>query len=139
MKYWPLLFLITIISCTQKKPSADLILQGGKIYTLDDAQPIVEAVAVKDGKIVFAGSAQAVEEFKSEKTKIFDLKGNTLTPGFIEGHGHIMGLGYNEMNLDLMDVKSYDEMVERVREAVAKAQPGQYPDLRKIPFDLAKI
>jgi predicted amidohydrolase YtcJ len=126
MKYWPLLFLITIISCKQKKPSADLILQGGKIYTLDDAQPIVEAVAVKDGKIVFAGSAQAVEEFKSEKTKIFDLKGNTLTPGFIEGHGHIMGLGYNEMNLDLMDVKSYDEMVERVREAVAKAQPGQW-------------
>jgi predicted amidohydrolase YtcJ len=121
MKYWPLLFLITIISCKQKKQSADLILQGGKIYTLDDAQPIVEAVAVKDGKIVFAGSAQAVEEFKSEKTKIFDLKGNTLTPGFIEGHGHIMGLGYNEMNLDLMDVKSYDEMVERVREAVEEA------------------
>lgn len=126
MKYWPLLLLITIISCTQKKPSADLILQGGKIYTMEDANPIVESVAVKDGKILFAGSAQAVEEFKSEKTKIFDLKGNTLTPGFIEGHGHIMGLGYNEMNLDLMDVKSYDEMVERVREAVAKAQPGQW-------------
>ena len=126
MKYWPLLFLIALIGCTQKKPSADLILQGGKIYTMDDAQPKVEAVAVKDGKILFAGTAQAVEEFKSEKTKIFDLKGNTLTPGFIEGHGHIMGLGYNEMNLDLMDVKSYDEMVERVREAVAKAQPGQW-------------
>lgn len=49
-----------------------------------------------------------------------------MTPGFIEGHGHLMGVGYNELNLDLMDVTSYDELVERVKEAAGKAQPGQW-------------
>jgi hypothetical protein len=57
---------------------------------------------------------------------VIDLQGKTMTPGFIEGHGHFMGLGYNEMNLDLMNVKSYEEMVDKVRDAVAKAQPGQW-------------
>jgi predicted amidohydrolase YtcJ len=49
-----------------------------------------------------------------------------MTPGFIEGHGHFMGVGYNELNLDLMDTKSYDEIIERVAEAVSKAEPGQW-------------
>jgi hypothetical protein len=49
-----------------------------------------------------------------------------MIPGFIEGHGHIMGVGYNEMELDLMAVKSYDELVDKVREAAAKAKPGEW-------------
>ncbi len=53
-------------------------------------------------------------------------EGATMTPGFIESHGHIMGLGYNELRLDLMNIKSYDEMIEMVKQAVAKAQPGQW-------------
>lgn len=114
------------VACGKKKTPADLIIEGGKIYTMDTAQPTVEAVAVVGNKIVYAGTQKGVAEYKGEQTNLFDLKGKTMTPGFIEGHGHIMGLGYNEMQLDLMDVKSYDEMVERVREAVAKAQPGQW-------------
>jgi len=114
------------VSCGKKKTPADLVIEGGKIYTMSTSQPTVEAVAVAGNKIVYAGTLQGVADYKGEQTKVFDLKGKTMTPGFIEGHGHIMGLGYNEMQLDLMDVKSYDEMVERVREAVAKAQPGQW-------------
>ncbi|MFM7487996.1 MAG: amidohydrolase family protein, partial [Cytophagales bacterium] len=118
--------LFTLLSCGKKKTPADLVIEGGKIYTMSTSQPTVEAVAVAGNKIVYAGTLQGVADYKGEQTKVFDLKGKTMTPGFIEGHGHIMGLGYNEMQLDLMDVKSYDEMVERVREAVAKAQPGQW-------------
>lgn len=118
--------LFTLVSCGKKKTPADLVIEGGKIYTMSTSQPTVEAVAVAGNKIVYAGTLQGVADYKGEQTKVFDLKGKTMTPGFIEGHGHIMGLGYNEMQLDLMDVKSYDEMVERVREAVAKAQPGQW-------------
>lgn len=121
-----LVVLSTLVSCGKKKRPADLIIEGGKIYTMSTSQPMVEAVAVADNKIVYAGTRQGAGEYKGEQTKVFDLKGKTMTPGFIEGHGHIMGLGYNEMQLDLIDVKSYDEMVERVREAVAKAQPGQW-------------
>jgi predicted amidohydrolase YtcJ len=114
------------VTCGKKKTPADLVIEGGKIYTMSTSQPTVEAVAVAGNKIVYAGTLQGVADYKGEQTKVFDLKGKTMTPGLIEGHGHIMGLGYNEMQLDLMDVKSYDEMVERVREAVAKAQPGQW-------------
>jgi predicted amidohydrolase YtcJ len=124
----PLLILVFIgaIGCTEKTTEADLIIRGGKIYTVNEQQPMVEAVAVIDGKIVYAGAEMDIEKFKGKNSRVIDLQGKTMTPGFIEGHGHFMGLGYSEMNLDLMNVKSYEEMVDKVKEAVAKAQPGQW-------------
>jgi predicted amidohydrolase YtcJ len=126
MRYLSLILLLLTISCSEKKNPADLIIKGGKIYTMSDQQPFVEAVAVIADKIVYVGDAKGLEKFQGEKTKVIDLQGKTMTPGFIEGHGHFMGLGYNEMNLDLMNVKNYDEILEKVKEAVAKAQPGEW-------------
>lgn len=125
MKYIPFLLLLFLMACTSKTP-ADLIILGGKIYTVNDAAPEVEAVAVKGDKIIYAGSLDGLEKYEGENTKMIDLQGKTMTPGLIEGHGHIMGLGYNELQIDLMEVKSYEELVEKVKEAVAKAQPGQW-------------
>jgi predicted amidohydrolase YtcJ len=116
---------ILVASC-DRKPEADLVIVGGKIYTVTDSQPVVEAVAVINGKIEFAGGENEARAYVGEKTQVIDLKGRVMTPGFIEGHGHIMGVGYNELNLDLASVKNYEELVERVREAAAKAQPGQW-------------
>ena len=91
-----------------------------------EGQPVVEAVAVKGDTILFSGSLKDVESYQDDHTEVIDLKGATMTPGLIESHGHIMGLGFSELNLDLTTIKSYDEMVEKVKEAVAKAQPGQW-------------
>ncbi|AYB34337.1 amidohydrolase [Chryseolinea soli] len=113
-------------SCGKKQTPADTVILGGKIYTMEDAHPQVEAVAVTGDRIVFAGTEKEARERIGEKTTVINLEGKTLTPGFIEGHGHIMGVGYNELNLDLMDVKSFDEIVARVKDAVSKAQPGQW-------------
>ena len=55
-----------------------------------------------------------------DNTTVIDLEGKVLTPGFIEGHGHLMGVGYNELNLDFMNVKSFDEMIEMVRNAASQ-------------------
>jgi predicted amidohydrolase YtcJ len=128
MKQYILLVLLfsVILSCSERRTPADLIIQGGKIYTVNQKQPIVQAVAVREGKIAYAGDVKGLRPFEGKDTQVIDLKGKTMTPGFIEGHGHFMGLGYNELNLDLMSVKSYDELVEKVRLAVAKAQPGQW-------------
>jgi predicted amidohydrolase YtcJ len=127
MRYLLILALLSILSsCTEKKTPADLIISGGKIYTMNNSQPEVEAVAVSGTKIVFAGSKSDAMAYKGDNTQLIDLQGKTMTPGFIEGHGHIMGLGYNELNLNLSDIKSYDELVARVKDAVAKAQPGQW-------------
>lgn len=103
-----------------------MIISGGKIYTVDDKNPTVEAVAVANGKIVFAGTLAEAQKYKGEQTQAVDLQGTTMTPGFIESHGHIMGLGYSEMELNLMDTKSWDEIVERVKMAVSKAKPGEW-------------
>lgn len=113
-------------ACADQRDGADLLIFGGKIYTVNEAQPMVEAVAVKDGKILFAGAADEARRFSTSKTRVVYLSGGTMTPGFIEGHGHLMGVGYNEMELDLMAVKSYDELVEKVKAAVEKARPGEW-------------
>jgi len=121
-----LAFVLLFFSCSKKQTIADIIIHNGKIYTADDAQPEVEAVAVKGNKIIFVGTEKEVEAYKDENTKVIDLQGKTMTPGFIEGHGHLMGLGFNELNLNLADTKSYDEVVARVKDAVAKSKPGEW-------------
>src|SRR5580704_15398508 len=103
---WILFLFFLVMACSGKTP-VDLIIRGGKIYTSDENNPTVEAVAVKGDTIVYAGTVAGLEKFNGEKTKIIDLKGGTLMPGFIESHGHLMGLGFSELNLDLSSVKSY--------------------------------
>lgn len=110
----------------EEKISADLLIKGGTIYTVDSIQGQVEAVAVKGDRIIFAGTEADSEKYLYSHTVVIDLKGKTMTPGFIEGHGHFMGLGYNELNLDLHEVKSYQELVDIVAEAVEKAEPGEW-------------
>ena len=112
-------------SCNSPSP-ADLVIHGGKIYTVNEANQVAEAVAVAGDKITFVGSLADVEKFIGDKTKVIDLKGKILTPGFIEGHGHLMGVGYNELELDLSQIQSYDEMIDKVREAVSKSSPGEW-------------
>ena len=116
---------LLIISCTSK-PTADQIYINGTIYTVDENKPQVEAVAVTNERIVFVGNETEALKWKGEDTEVIDLKGKTMTPGFIESHGHLMGLGYSELNLNLMDVKSYEEMVDRVKDAVGKVSPGEW-------------
>jgi predicted amidohydrolase YtcJ len=125
MRYLGLSALIILASCSSQTP-ADLVIRGGTIYTMEETPPITEAVAVVGDKIVFAGPAAEVEKYIGKETNVIDLQGKTMTPGLIEGHGHIMGLGYNELNLDLADVKSYDELVARVKAAVEKSEPGEW-------------
>lgn len=121
-------FLILVIAtaCGKKIEPADMVIFGGKIYTVNDQEPEVEAVAIKEGIIVAAGAEAEVSKRIGKKTRVINLEGKTMIPGFIEGHGHFMGVGYNALNLDLMDAKSYEEIVQRVADAVSKAQPGQW-------------
>ena len=117
--------LITACKGTVQE-SATLLIFGGNIYTVDDTRPMVEAVAVKDNTILFAGSLAEAEQYKNDQTQLLDLNGKTMTPGLIEGHGHFMGLGYNELNLDLNNTTSYQEIVDAVAERVKTAEPGEW-------------
>ena len=119
-----LFILFIFIGCESNK--ADLIIENGIIYTMDDFNPIAESVAVRSGKIIGVGSNYYIQSFIGNNTKVLDLKGATMVPGLIEGHGHFMGLGYAKMRLDLSTVSSYDELVDMVAGAVAEAKPGEW-------------
>ena len=123
------MFLVSVfmLACgnTEVKQLADKVYYNGNIYTVA-ADAKVEAVATLDGSILFVGSQVQLEEYIGEGTEEINLAGMTMTPGFIESHGHLMGLGHGELNLDLNSIKNYNEMVELVAEAVEQAEPGEW-------------
>lgn len=119
-------FLILTCSKSAEKEFATMLIHGGTIYTVDSTQTTAEAVAIKDNRILFVGNLEDAEHYKNEQTEIIDLKGKTMTPGLIEGHGHFMGLGYNELNLDLLNTKSYQEIIDAVAERVSTLEPGEW-------------
>ena len=129
MKYIYLLGLLglLLVSCNSKKAEpADLVFTNGFVYTVDETNPTAEAVAAKNGLILAVGTTVEISEYIGDQTEVIDLQGKTMTPGLIESHAHLMGIGYNKLELDLMYVKTYDELVEKVAEAVAKAKPGEW-------------
>lgn len=125
------IFLIALllfsVACGQDtQEQADLILTNGHFYTVNPEQPRVEALAVKDGKILALGNAKDIEAYQSPTTKVLDLDGDFAMPGFIEGHGHFSGLGGSLMNLNFLKSQSWDEIVEKVAERAATAKPGEW-------------
>lgn len=81
---------------------ADVIYAGGPILTMDDANPLVEAVAVKSGRIIAAGEAAEVMKLKGGATQMVDLAGRTLLPGFVDPHGHVTMGGLQAVTANLL-------------------------------------
>jgi len=104
---------------------ADLVLRGGKIVTVDDANPEVRALAARGGRIVFLGGDAGVAAYVGADTRVVDLAGRLALPGFIEGHGHFLGIGDARLQLDLMHAASWEEIVAMVGAAVKEARPGE--------------
>jgi predicted amidohydrolase YtcJ len=79
-------------SAAAQPPAADLVLTGGKIYTVDPARSVVEAVAVRDGKIVFTGSSADAKRWIGPQTKVERLEGRLVLPGLFDSHIHPIGI-----------------------------------------------
>ena len=101
------LLLQAILLCFSPLSYADLIITNGIIHTMDANQLRAEAIVTRGDKILFVGGLDAAKNMATKNSKILDLKGATLTPGFIEAHGHIMSLGMSKLNLDLNNAKNY--------------------------------
>ncbi len=105
---------------------ADLVLLDATIVTLDPLQPQAQAVAIREGRIAALGSDEAIRHYVGAKTQVVDLNGAFVTPGFIEGHGHLMDTGEALMQVDVGKAANWDEIVAIVKAAVAKAKPGEW-------------
>jgi predicted amidohydrolase YtcJ len=108
-----LCFLLYLSCCTYPDLRFDSIFINGNIYRVS-VDGTIEALAVKDGKIARLGSNDEILSLRGKNTRVIDLKGNTMTPGLIDTHAHFMGIGYARLDLDLMNVTSYEELVELV-------------------------
>jgi predicted amidohydrolase YtcJ len=125
--YLIVLIAFFLYSCSSGPENmADQVFINGIVYTVDESNPKSEAVAIKDGLILAVGTTEEIQVFVGKETEVIDLKGKTMTPGFIESHAHLMGIGYNKLEIDLMYVQTYDELIEKVAEAAAKAEPGEW-------------
>lgn len=121
--------VLTASACTtagDAQDTADLVLRGGRVVTVDEALPEAQAIAIRGDRILFVGSDSEVEAYTGRETEVIDLAGRLAIPGFIEGHGHLMGLGQSRLQLDLMATASYQDLIDLVAEAVAGAQPGEW-------------
>ena len=76
--------------------NADVIFYGGDVVTMNKAQPAAEAVAIQGGKIIQVGSLSKAKALQGKDTKLINLNGQTLMPGFVEPHVHILGSAFSE-------------------------------------------
>ncbi|HEX9914532.1 MAG TPA: amidohydrolase family protein, partial [Candidatus Bathyarchaeia archaeon] len=98
--------------------AADLIIVNGRVVTVDHADTVAEAVAVRDGKVVKVGSSGEVKRLAGNKTRVIDLGGKPLYPGFIDTHEHCIRRG---LQLDWVDCKRLGSLAEAVKALKAKA------------------
>jgi len=111
---------------TAQAPPADMVLTNGRIVTVEDGQPEVEAIAISKDRIQALGSAAEIKSMIGPSTQVIDLQGQLAIPGFIESHGHFPGVGGAQLQLNLMNVESWDKIVAMVEEAVSRARPGEW-------------
>jgi hypothetical protein len=101
--------------------TADSIYHNGSILTIDDSCPKVEAVAVKDGKILAVGRKDDVLKTKGDATKLVDLNGKTMLPGFVDAHGHIFMGGIQALSANLLappdgEVKNIASLIQTLKD-----------------------
>jgi hypothetical protein len=105
---------------------ADIVFLSGKVLTMDESGSISESVAVKDGVIIFVGKNGGAEKFIGSGTKVIDLKGGLIMPGFIESHGHFYGTGQSLNILDLVGTVSAQEIAGLVRDRTGSLPEGRW-------------
>jgi predicted amidohydrolase YtcJ len=105
------MFLFLAITLDTSAQDANLVIRNATIYTVNKRQPEAQTIAVKNNKIIYVGNEFGVKGFIGSKTEIIDAKGKTVLPGLIEGHGHIHGMGASLIDLNLMNVKNWEEIV----------------------------
>jgi predicted amidohydrolase YtcJ len=124
------LCVLTIVTVTsgcrpESEIPADLVLLDGKVVTVDDDVPDGEAIALKGDTILAVGSNREIRAFVGAETEVIDLDGQLAIPGFIDSHVHFTGIGQAKMQLNLMDVANWEEIVSMVEAVVGDASSGE--------------
>ncbi|MFP5079904.1 amidohydrolase [Pedobacter sp. JCM 36344] len=118
-KYMKLIFfylpIVTLLCACSAKKQADLVVYNAKVYTVDGSFSVVEAFAVKDGKILQTGSSTDIQAAYNGK-EVLDVGGKAVYPGFIDGHSHFFQYGVTLQQVDLTGTASWQEVLQRLIE-----------------------
>src|SRR3954466_656764 len=118
-----------------REDGADLILSHGVFYPVQPPGKVEGSLAVRGGgggffsavrggRIVYLGPDAGAERLRTPRTRVIDLRGRTVTPGLIDAHSHLAGLGQSLEEVDLTGAPTYGEVIRRVREAARSLPPG---------------
>ena len=127
----PLLILLSVLLASfaplqPRVAPADIVFKNGNVYTANDKAPQAEAIAVKGDRIVFVGTNAAAQKYVRSNTRVVDLHGNTVLPGFTDSHQHLSGVGQREMTLNLEGTTSLEDFLAKVKARVDQAKPGEW-------------
>ncbi|HET7294917.1 MAG TPA: amidohydrolase [Vicinamibacteria bacterium] len=117
-------FASALHAASAPQPAADLLLDGAAVFTMDAARSRAEAVAVRDGRIVFVGTSANGRAFAGPKTRVLKLVGRMLLPGFQDAHVHPVSGGVELLQCNLNDLLGRDAILAKVREC-AKDMAGK--------------
>ncbi|WP_208425376.1 MULTISPECIES: amidohydrolase [Salinibacter] len=120
---------LALVGCSSS-PTADLVLTNGTVATLDDDHGRVEALAAAGDTLLAVGSAAEMDRYVGANTRVVDLDGRLAVPGFIEGHGHYMGMGQAQMQLDLLGTASWGRVVSKVDSSADETASGAWVEGR---------
>lgn len=129
--YTPLLMFCVLTACQNDietiNDTGNFCFSGGPIYTSNDAQPTIEALAVKAGTISYVGLDKGdwCSKYASPNHRKINLKNQALYPGLTDSHGHLLGIGLREMTLNLEGTRSVKDLQNRLRTVTQNLQPDE--------------
>ena len=118
--------LLLALGATAHAQAATLVLLNGHVVTVDSSKPEAQAVAVAGDRIIAVGSDAEIRKLVVPSTRVIDVQGRLVTPGFTDGHGHFMDLGETKLQLDLTKAHTWDDIVAQVARAAKTAKPGEW-------------
>jgi predicted amidohydrolase YtcJ len=126
MKRWSPVLIALLAACAPQGPEnpADLVLINGNVYTLDENQPAAEALAVRGDRIAAVGSEAEVRALVGNDTRVIDLEGAFVSPGFNDSHVHVEGTGALLVGVNLLDVHEPAAFAERIAGAAGRLPEG---------------
>ena len=123
------LTLIALLALTffprLQNPTADLILYNGVVWTVDEKNPTAQAVAINGNKIVSVGKNDDVLKHRGPQTRVIDLKGQFVVPGFNDNHVHFASAA-QFLEFNIMRVTTQEEFVARVKDVVSRLPKGEW-------------
>jgi predicted amidohydrolase YtcJ len=125
-QFFALFITFTFSALALAQAPADLVLVNGKIWTVNDKQPEVEAVAVLGNRIAAVGSTTEILKWIGANTKVIDLQGKRVTPGFNDSHVHFLDGGMGLASVQLRDARTQEEFRNRIRDFAAKLPKGRW-------------